>query len=585
MKRSIKQIAILGLIAFFVLCSTLFVACNKQKEEARRRQEAERRAAAVLSVKTSFLSELGDGWIVDMSDASLVSREDAADYIIASEWLDMLCKVLDKSSLQTAKLDAFATSLKSDSAKSLFDDFTKNAQLIIPLMKQVGFTSTDVSLLLNGILRALINDSTSVMQNMIDRFNALLKQPSLSISAADNIDKNKSRINAARTNLLLSDVEKQNILESLSQSENALNSLVSFAYNMSVNLITDNIFDSLFSPTGGLGNITESEMSTVINSLMLNVSDLAQALNDSERAKLTAALQTVIDKFGASLDSFPLFGQIVSYAKYAYQIVDLIPIACDAALAAGNGMDAEFISSLKEYAENVDNYDNTVGPINSVIMLAKVLNSVMQGEDGFDKAKLNGVLDSFLQNTEGSGYDYQKAVPVVSVSFAIITADTLGSGVYRHASMNEDVFGQLQDFIRFASKFDAFKLAYYNWSSDATSANRAALIKARNDCRFEQYDIVFDGEPSAEWYKYYIDNGTSTLNRMAAQSTVAAVADLKQYVADFYDADSQFTDKRDLVVIASLPLLSIDAEEWSTDYESIMQSTVGRLLNIVAGLK
>lgn len=66
---------------------------------------------------------------------------------------------------------------------------------------------------------------------------------------------------------------------------------------MSVNAITDDLYGKLFDDSGALGEITDGEIETLVDTLLLNVQDLKDALGQNEVSALNSALDLVIDKF------------------------------------------------------------------------------------------------------------------------------------------------------------------------------------------------------------------------------------------------------------------------------------------------
>ncbi|HBP51971.1 MAG TPA: hypothetical protein DD626_01540, partial [Clostridiales bacterium] len=130
MKKS-KSILILLLVLVLILCASL-VACNKKGQT----DAQEERARQVERAEQTFLVGLNSEWNANLSDEDVAKLDTAGDYVVTKGWTSLVCEVLKDSSLQTAKIQTFADTLESEDGKKLLEEFSQNAELLVPLLKR-----------------------------------------------------------------------------------------------------------------------------------------------------------------------------------------------------------------------------------------------------------------------------------------------------------------------------------------------------------------------------------------------------------------------------------------------------------------
>ena len=566
MKNKLKIVSIcLALIAMLSVC--LF-ACNKKPDPAKER------ADAVSSVENAFMSGVSSGWTNSLDDASLKEREDAGDYIVTLGWTKMICSVVSESDLQTAKIKSLASALSSQNGKTLLGDFEKNAELLIPLLKEVGFTPNDVSAIVYDLTCAMVSKGYKTICDIYNRLIDLeqtMRQSAISGKALDNVVKNRLSISVAKSDFVTTDAEKTEMLTAFANAKNALSRLVSFAYNMSVNAITDDLYGKLFDDSGALGEITEGETATLVDTLLANVRDLKDALGTSDVDSLNAALDLVIDKFDKKTVSSAIYAQIVKYAKYAYMVVDVIPTICDVVTSSDNLLSSEdFIKDFLTVAQSGDELGVATKRINQSILVSRAILN-LTGEGGYDKQKLVDIVDDVIGANTG---EYQKAVPLFTLDLMFnfsslydTIIDDSGSDMWEvvHSDvMTMDALGtQIALVFFFDSGFDNFKETYYNYTrGDATQAE---LRSALNRCSFGNFienERIFrtDELYTADWYDYYVTIGLNAVNEKVSKVLKDNVAaDIKAFVDDYFAEQSEM--KAAIQTLADMSIFTQDISE------------------------
>ena len=352
-----------------VVCLTISLcACHKKgiDEKAKRQQAAN-------DVGAAFTTGVNSSWAWDMSDEAAAGVQNPGDYVMTRSWTGLICSVLENSSLQTGKITALANTLSSNDGKTLLSDFASNAELLIPLLKQVGFTPNDVANLTYDLLCALVSDGAKTLSDMRDRLVSVREEMRKDLTTTDSALKNVAdaivSTDIAIQNFAPTEQEKQDMISAFEQAKQPMNMLISFAYNMSINAITDDLYSKLFDGSGALGSISESELQTLVNSLLSNVTSLSNSLDEQSVAKLNVALGLVIDKFDSNAISSSVYAQIVKYAKYAYMVVDVIPSVCDVVIAGGDVLANEsFLEDFIAVAKSSATLDEKTCTVNKAIL-------------------------------------------------------------------------------------------------------------------------------------------------------------------------------------------------------------------------
>ncbi len=561
MTKTIKIIIAIALAAIVATGAILGGVFGSRAVAAKKQEQAERRAvqerqAAVDSVSNEFLLGLNENWVADMSVEELADTADAGDYIVFSGWADLVEDVLYNSPLQTAKIQALADAIKSEQASKLFADFDDNAALIIPLVKQVGFTSSDVSSLVYSLVYAFIDDGEATLESMKGRLIAIKSEKS-----AVNVQKNLAAVNTELDYLKFSSQERQSLLGALANAEGAIKELVSFAYTTSIGTLTDNMIEIIASEDGALSDVTDGEIQTVVNAMLSNVRSFKANMTTSEIEKLNNAIKTITDKFDGTLTTSGLFAQIVNYAKLAYVFTDSIPYLSSIAISVAGVVDVDFLTVIRDYSNNLDKYDSNESAVNLAVIAAKLTEQLF---GDIDKAELLGLIDTLEKQAKT---DYRRAFPLVLADFYInfmaYNGDT--DEVLHPTIISEAMFEDIVGYTLMYTFLGTFEKTYYNFVDG--KATDDDLRKAANNCPFDKFGIVNPysrTDDTKRWFEYYMSETADVLYNMAVDYAPSLKADLYQCVEDYYAQDSVI--KADTVLLASKALI-LPLPEGATDEE------------------
>lgn len=582
MKKS-KNVLIL-LLALVLLMSASLVACNNRGNVAQKE-----RANQTSRVEQTFLSGINEKWSANLSDEEIATLENAGDYVVTKGWTSLVCDVVNASSLQTAKIKSLADSLESEEGKKLLKEFSNNAELLVPMLKQIGLTASDVSTLAYDLISKLISDGRTTVSNIVDRLDNVkdvMIRNSASASALENVSANRAVLNLAKQSLNATDAQKSEMQSALSNAQSAMSELIAFAYDTSVNTLTDELYSKMFGDEGALSNVSESELATLVNALLGNVTRLKNALTQEEIEKLDVALDLFINNFDNKSISSAVYSQIIKYAKYAYMAVDVIPSLCEVAIAgesviSGKDFITDFLKVVKLNEEKT--LDDTTSSLNKLILSARIIDGVMQSGK-FDQKGINALIDRVCrQGAEG----YQKAMPLIILDLLLNFSDIVAKiesdkFVPSHPDIiSQDMFTTMLGALFFNLNIEKMKQAYYNFELNPTQEKLTALYNIANFTVIEgllgekcpyQLPVKLTDEVMSDiknWFNWQIGKIAAVSNKIAA-CIPSVKADLKAFVGDYYVDGSKSAAAIKTIAQWSLFEKDVDEKTMETEYMPIL---------------
>lgn len=582
MKKS-KNVLIL-LLALVLLMSASLVACNNRGNAAQKE-----RANQTSRVEQTFLSGINEKWSANLSDEEIATLENAGDYVVTKGWTSLVCDVVNASSLQTAKIKSLADSLESEGGKKLLKEFSNNAELLVPMLKQIGLTASDVSTLAYDLISKLISDGKNTVASIVDRLDIvkdIMIQNAANAQALENVSINRAVLNLAKQSLDATQEQKAEMQSALYGAKNAMGELIAFAYDTSVNTLTDELYSKLFGDDGALSNVSESELATLVSALLSNVSRLKNALTQSEIEKLDVALDLFISNFDNKSISSAVYSQIIKYAKYAYMAVDVIPSLCDVALASKDVMSnkdfiTDFLSVVKLDEEKKLN--ESTSSLNKLVLAARLIDGVMESGK-FDQNGINGLIDRVCrQGAEG----YQKAMPLIILDLLLNFSDIVAKiesdkFVPSHPDIiSQDMFTTMLGALFFNLNIEKMKQAYYNFELNPTQEKLTALYNIANFTVIEgllgekcpyQLPVKLTDEVMSDiknWFNWQIGKIAAVSNKIAA-CIPSVKADLKAFVGDYYVDGSKSAAAIKTIAQWSLFEKDVDEKTMETEYMPIL---------------
>lgn len=555
MKRIYRlTVTVLIVIALSLSAGMLF-GCNKNGKKG---DDTQLRAQTAQSIVDTILSQTDSSWKGDLTDAQLASVSNAGDYIVSREWAIFAADVLKNcKSLQTAKLQRLLSALESEQGAELLENFTENAENLIPLFKEVGFTPVDISTLLYDGLISLINNCGSVLDACALRLqNVKTLADGQSPQIINNLNVNIVNIRQSKDSYNNLSASGDEFIAAIDEAKAGLDAIISFAYRLSITSINDQLFDKLSS--GALTNITDTEIITYINSMTASASELKSALTASQTAALDKALKLVLESFDDIISSSELLTQVIEYVRYAYIGVDYLPLICDVLNSAGSAVNSEFISKLRYYMENKD----TLPKENKGILIASVLDKVFTD---FGRKELLDAIGKLNSGTSG----YQKNISLL----------------YANVMLNMNVYNQndtLSDFqlgddyalvvmtILSESNLIKFKTEWYKYSADNTVGTTALYNAASVLMKYSSLTSIPHAAFTKNWYEYILNATIDSLNSTVEYLKPLVIDDIK-YTIDYIFTDRTETEKSKTALLAELGKMDFVTDIDSVEYEKLQR--------------
>lgn len=563
-KKLIAWVLIVALLAGGCLA---ICACNPQKDNNERTQ-------ACVQVGNAFLGGMNDGWAMDATDDQLCALDNPGSLIVTEGWVRLACQAFEKSTLQTRKIQLLAEFLQSAEGRLLIADLEHNAKLIFDMFKDVGFTSADIASLVYCTADVLVMSADDMLVQVMDKLSQIRTLNKLSLQAREDVNLQLANTNGAVNIYKFTSAQKQELSQALKAAQNGILQIVAFAYNMSINTLSDNILNLIFSQDGALTSITDAEVLTIVRALVSNVTDLKNSLGDEDIANLNNALKLFVQTFDTPVYGSTIFAQLTSYAKTAYMVVDTIPLICDVARAFGEGVDSAFVATLREFVTGVDGMSDDIKNINVAVMLAKLASKTYQqlGEEG-----LQNVV-STLGDIAKEG-EYQKAT-------ALFALDLMANAGFVLKQMDSDIENlefchpQYMDkekmvlmsnvTLLLGSYFEQFKQKFMDYKQGNATIDEVQKIALN----FSEYipNLYSPTHQPDAWYNEYVFQITQYLNGVSKELVQDATEDLKLFVQEYFVEGSEV--KSAMEQLANKPLLDGNAaNEQAEEYGKLIDGS------------
>jgi len=576
MKNFINKLLpiLLVLTMLTVMCTTL-VACNKEEDTS-----DNERTIAVDTLENTILSSINSDWNKCLTNEEIVSKETAGDYIVTSTWTGFICDAIKSSYIQTAKINTLNSLLTSEDGKKVLSNLEENSELIFTLLRKTGFTANDIAYLAYDLVYDLVDNSGLVIDGISSRMEEVRtlaqdkmketsddSQKTIYLNVVKNIDEIALSISVAKKNVP-TQADEEIIKAAVVDAKDSIISITSFAYNMSINTISEDLFNIITSEEGALSDITETEVQTFVGALVNNITVLKNELTSDKLIKLNKALELVINNFDKQDVTSKIYVQIVEYGKAIYSLVDFVPTMCDAFAYVGNVLsNTEFLTQIKTVLED-DKASNFVKKVNASKIAATLINGVIKN---YSKNDMLELIDSSIAKAT----DIQK-------SSALFTIDMLvNMGGYQYVSnskfehptlMTTDDFADLLVLSGFNSAYATFKDTYYQYTIGKATVTE--LTNAATKCGFKNYlDVANPKDATTQteaWYEYYLNQGYDAVNDRALELISIVKDDLKAFVEDYYANESNIKSALDTIEGWEI-VNSLEESAYKANYETTIK--------------
>lgn len=556
-------------------------AVERNKRAANERRAIVERQEAVVAVENGVLASVNEKWATDLSSEELADLEDVGDFMLARGWANLIADTLYASTLQTAKIRRLADAIASKDGQKLFADFEENAGLLVPLLKDIDFKSEDVSSLVCALLDSLVDNSATMLGEVRDNLLPYMSAGKTS----ENAKKVIATISAELEYVTFTAQEKADMKTKLAEARVGIEALVGFAYNTSMESLL-----VIFDGDGALVDITDTEVKTVVSTVLSGTRELKTKMTAENVEKLNAAISALTQKFVGNAVTSKVFSQLVNWAKFAYVLTDSVPYFCDLLVSAGDVVDTEFLEFVFAYNDEKE-YSTTEQTVANISVLSARLAEVVF--DGVGQAEF----EEFLQKLATQATtDYRRALPIVLVDILVnltsATMDAEGNVPMHTDIMTEEVAKDTFAFLVTSLMLPTFERTYYDYTEG--NATLDSLRIAANACKFDNIDIEnspYDRETNTKaWFEYYLTSAKNKLAEIATRIAPVLKADVSAYLGDYYKEDSALKAQieahaeRELIHSVS-PLPDGATDEQQAEYDAKISARDSKITEYVDSAK
>ena len=332
-----KLFTILISISLILCLALTLVACDKDGTA-----DEEKRVKALDELVSQILVSSNDAWTYNMPKERVEQLKNAGYYYALSSWATFTADVIDKSGLQTAKIDTITRFLATEKGKNLLRG--EGAE-ILEIIHSLGLTSTDAENIVYTALVLYLENGDQIYSNAISDIEGL-SYDKLSSETSLNVKEAKAKLTAEKQMFDSVVIDRQNALTALKDVENGVKTIVSYVFNISTyfnNDTNNGLLDKI--STGTLTGATTGEIATYIGAVLNSIEEAGKSIEGKEK-DICDAFQSVASVYemlvvgNDTLDS--IFGFISDNKNLPKTIPALVELAENAEEVALKNEGAEY---------------------------------------------------------------------------------------------------------------------------------------------------------------------------------------------------------------------------------------------------
>lgn len=381
-----RLFAVLLVLALVLTTAFTLAACNDDKGQGVSPEQE--RTEAVGLFERNVLAAFNEKWLPDMTDDEIAKLDAPGDHVEAQLWTDVIVGILYDSSLQTAKIRLAAEFVASEDGKRLLLDARVNADAVMELIAEVGFTSEDVSELGFAALRAVADRTDDVYTALVERLNKIKNK--VESAGFNNIGEAVERAERIKESLKGEETITQTVA-ALDEAEEGIKLLFGFAYDFEQTVGTGSSGSGLASilqsiSTGGSGalsGISDADAFVWLSGVVEGIARFGDEMTEEKAASVKRALASVRECFDGFAQPLEIVRDLTEWLGYAESAVGEIGLMTDylTAMAAPlydkdekGEYTYDLVRKLKSLAAEKD---NALSEVNMLLLLSEAAYSFM----------------------------------------------------------------------------------------------------------------------------------------------------------------------------------------------------------------
>ena len=528
-----KLFTILISISLILCLALTLVACDKDGTT-----DEEKRVKALDELVSQILVSSNDAWTYNMPKERVEQLKNAGDYYALSSWATFTADVIDKSGLQTAKIDTITRFLATEKGKNLL---TGEGIEILEIIHSLGLTSTDAENIVYTALVLYLEKGDQIYSNAISNIEGL-SYDKLSSETSLNVKEAKAKLTAEKQMFDSVVIDRQNALSALKDVENGVKTIVSYVFNISTyfnNDTNNGLLDKI--STGTLTGATTGEIATYIGAVLNSIEEAGKSIEGKEK-DICDAFQSVASVYemlvvgNDTLDS--IFGFISDNKNLPKTIPALVELAENAEEVAlkNEGTEYPFVEGVLTLLGDEYIYADDRTSANEYVAYARMILALMGidytatgdaliGQIAEARTFAEGTIDNLIDN-ESLG-SKREIVKIAGLLYLDSEEGTMIGDVEAIRVCKIWVVDLV---------YDLFKKQYKEHSSGIVDHTWNLSENARTLMRFVTGETVDVGASFTEqWYEEICRNVDATFESEIEWCYPAVKADIDNRLDAFFD--------------------------------------------------
>ena len=424
MKKGGKRIVSLITIGLVVtLCFISLFGCTKKKTQGRQK--------AIASIENSIVKIYDESYTADKSDIEKTKMKDPGKYIVAKAWAEFYSTIINKSKLQTGKVEKIAKMISNQNIVGALDKIDILNQELFSSLRELDLNSADVS----SLYLEFINEITT--SNFAERHynnsKGLLPITKDNRSLANGL----AVLEDIKNSIDIINEDKETIA-SIKKNSRKIEKFIKAIYQMRDHPISQRVIN-LFSEGKGSNkkiftevfkDSTKEEIKTYFKQMLDSALELYNEIDWAQNQQVSKDVKNMTNRFKEALFPSALISDAINYLDIINNVMEFANFQKEILEEFRKALDDEGMNVMDDIYEIVKSNSEDAETY-LLIPLAKVIKKMTSSNDAQLKIK-NSLREHLHKSNMPQGYSY--ASQVIATLFKNLSGDptiddTLGQDV------------------------------------------------------------------------------------------------------------------------------------------------------------
>lgn len=413
MKKGGKRIVSLITIGLVVtLCFISLFGCTKKKTQGRQK--------AIASIENSIVKIYDESYTADKSDIEKTKMKDPGKYIVAKAWAEFYSTIINKSKLQTGKVEKIAKMISNQNIVGALDKIDILNQELFSSFKELDLNSADVS----SLYLEFINEITT--SNFAERHynnsKGLLPITKDNRSLANGL----AVLEDIKNSIDIINEDKETIA-SIKKNSSKIEKFIKAIYQMGDHPISQRVI-SLFSEGKGSNkkiftevfkDSTKDEIKTYFKQMLDSAIELYNEIDWAQNQQVSKDVKNMTNRFKEALFPSALISDAINYLDVINNVMEFANFQKDILEEFKKALDDDGMNVMDDIYEVVKSNSEDAETF-LMIPLAKVINKIASETDAQQKIKVK-LREQLHKSNMPQGYSY--ASHIIATMFKNLSGD------------------------------------------------------------------------------------------------------------------------------------------------------------------